>query len=227
MPPVILVAFALPDEARPFQAQGPRRHVDVVVSGIGRANAERALRAALARRRPDLVLTCGFAGGLDPALRLNTVLFEANESFPLAEALRKTGARPGRFYGSDRVAITAADKRSLRWQTNADAVEMESAAIHTLCNAESIPCATVRVISDTANEDLPLDFNEMTDPDQNLQFRKLLTGILRRPGKIPALLRLQTQTQEAARHLAQTLAAVVEAVPASGPAVTGSPLGGR
>jgi hypothetical protein len=93
----------------------------------------------------------------------------------------------------------------LRNETGADAVEMESAAIHAVCAERGIPCATVRVISDTAAEDLPLDFNALAKPDKNLDFGRLAWAIARSPGKIGALMQLQRKTKFAAEQLAAVL----------------------
>ncbi len=109
----------------------------------------------------------------------------------------------------DRIATTVAEKEKLRHETGADVVEMESRAIHEVCRERGIPCATVRVISDTANEDLPLDFNALARPDKNLDFGKLALAIAKSPGKIGALMELQKKTSFAAKQLAAVLDKVV------------------
>ncbi len=198
------MCFALPEEAKGFQRRNLSA-VRVVVTGMGRANTERALAAALMETNPGLVLTCGFAGGLDPALALNTVLFETKDT-ALAERLSGAGLRAARFHCASRMAVTAAEKASLRRETGADAVEMESAHVHRLCLERGLPCATVRVISDTADEDMPLDFNRLTTPEMKMHFGRLALAIGKSPTKIAALLRLQRQTAAAARALADALA---------------------
>src|SRR5262249_13170030 len=146
--------------------------------------------------------TCGFAGGLNPDLKCGDVVFEpagpAPDDSKLIAALLSAGVKPAKFFCSDRIATTVAEKNQLREQTGADAVEMESAAIHAVCAEHKIPCVTVRVISDTANEDLPLDFNLLAEPDMSLDFRKLFLAVVKSPGKIPALMELQKKTKFAA-----------------------------
>jgi len=63
----------------------------------------------------------------------------------------------------------------------------------------------VRVISDTADEALPLDFNALAKADQSLDFGKLFLAIAKSPGKIGALLALRKKTKFAAEQLAGVL----------------------
>ena len=168
---------------------------------MGRRNTESALAATLTSLKPATVLTCGFAGGLSPALRLNTIVSETSDAW-LAQRLLALDATPVRFHCSERMAVTPEEKAALHRQTGADAVEMESRWIHEICRQRGWPCATVRVISDTAQETMPLDFNQLTTPDLRMDFRKLALALLKAPNKIPALLRLQRQTQTAAETLA-------------------------
>jgi adenosylhomocysteine nucleosidase len=229
-----LICFALKEEAVPFRkmaagtAAAPA--ASILITGIGRRNAEKSVREFLATHSPELVLTCGFAGGLNPDLKLGDVVFEIfprssrresaqteikNQLEPTHvgcyEQLIIAGANPAKCFCAERIATTVAEKKKLRAETGADAVEMESAAIHAICRERRIPCATVRVISDTANEDLPLDFNALSKPDLSLDYGKLAWAIARSPGKIGALLKLQKRTRFAAEQLASVLEKVVSA----------------
>jgi adenosylhomocysteine nucleosidase len=228
----LLICFALKEEAAPFRkmaagtvAAAPA--ASILITGIGSRNAEKSAREFLAANSPELVLTCGFAGGLNPDLKPGDVVFETANA-PLAPSLSPpggervsvrtgeglfsrlsaAGAKPAKFFCADRIATTVAEKKKLRAETGADAVELESGAIHAICRERGIPCATVRVISDTASEDLPLNFNALSKPDMNLDYGKLAWAVVKSPGKIGALLKLQKQTQFAAERLAEVLSKI-------------------
>lgn len=205
----VLVCFAVKEEARLFQnlAAG-KPDVSILVTGMGRKNAESAVREFLDNHSPRLVLTCGFAGGLNPNLKIGSVVFAGDDEV-LREQLRNAGAQFAKFFCAERVAISSEEKQSLRNQTNADAVEMESDVIQSICREKNIPCATVRAISDTANENLPLDFNRLARPDMNLDYGKLAWAIAKTPWKIPALMRLQKNCRFAAEQLSEVLAKVI------------------
>jgi adenosylhomocysteine nucleosidase len=204
--PFTLVCFAVKEEAKRFkELVRLQPGIQCLLTGIGARNAERTLRAALAKEKPELVISAGFAGGLEPKLVSGTVVFDTDGWPALQTALLAAGARPARFHCAEKVATTAAEKRKLREDTGAEVVEMESQIIGSMCRQEHVPCATVRVVLDTAAEDLPLDFNQLMTPDRALDNRKLALAILKAPGKISALLRLQKQSGAAAEKLAAVL----------------------
>jgi adenosylhomocysteine nucleosidase len=205
-----LVCFAFKEEARTFrQRLGDRPQIKLLLSGMGRQNAERAVREFLAINSTKSVLTCGFAGGLNPEVKFGDVVFSTNQP-ALGEVLVRAGAKPGSFFCAPRVVTTAVAKAELWHKTGADAVEMESEAIHAVCRERGISCATVRVISDAADEDLPLDFNQLIRPDLSVDYAKLAWAIAKSPGKIGALLKLQKRSQTAAEKLAQVLVKSLE-----------------
>jgi nucleoside phosphorylase len=200
-----LVCFALEQEAAPFRKMAMKiPDVAILVTGMGTKNADAAVRRFLAKNLPKLVLTCGFAGGLDPELESGEVVFMTG--YPaLEERLVDVDAIMANFLSSPRIATTAAEKKQLRAETGADVVEMESGAILAVCRENRIPCAMVRVISDTADEDLPLDFNQLVNSETNLSYFRLAWAIVKVPWKIGALIQLHKKTSMAAQQLAEVL----------------------
>jgi adenosylhomocysteine nucleosidase len=201
-----LVCFALNEEAAPFLKLALKMpDVAVLITGIGRQNAEASLRRFLAKHLPARVLTCGFAGGLNPELKIGDVVFTTGYA-ALEEKLAEADAIHASFFSAPCIATTVAEKKQLRERTGADVVEMESGAILAVCRESRIPCAMVRAISDTAHEDLPLDFNRLSRPDMSLHPGKLAWAIASAPWKIGALMQLHKKTSIAAKRLADVLA---------------------
>lgn len=207
--PEVLICFAVKEEAVEFKKALPGLaslgNPEILVTGMGRKNSQRMIEERLELSAPKLVLTCGFAGALDPELEIGDVIFDEDSECNLADALRASGAAPAKFYCSARVATTAAEKTALRQSTGADAVEMESGVIRDICRGKKIPSATVRVISDAAHDDLPLDFNALMTGEYAISFPKLTLALLKSPGKIPRLMQLQRHTRFAAHELAGVL----------------------
>lgn len=199
-----LICFAVREEAK-FFIPPPAR---ALVTGMGRRNALHGIQTAFAKERPSMVLTCGFAGGLNPRFERGEILFEEDAQLGLGDKAVAAGAKRASFLCAERVAVTAAEKRKLWQATGKDAVEMESEVIRAYCAEQGIPSGTFRVISDAAHEDLPLDFNVLMNAEQKLDFKKLGFTLLRAPRKIGELLSFQQKTIDAARNLARFLNAI-------------------
>ena len=208
---ITLVCFAVKEEAAPLMRLIHNHPaLSVIVTGMGKLNADSAVRSFFEQQKPKLVLTCGFAGGLDPELTLGTVVFEENTGAGLGTFLEKHCAKRVKFFCASRMIITPAEKRSLREKTGADAVEMESGSIQALCSKRHIPCATVRIISDTADEELPLDFNLLMAQDNSISYARLGLALLKSPGKVPQMLSFRKRTTKVAEKLANVLKDVLQ-----------------
>jgi len=198
----IVITFAVREETKSFKGvPGVRRFL----TGMGRDNAERAIYSILEKLTPQMVLTCGFAGGLNPALKNNEIVFQAHDGSILHDQIKAAGATPVNFFCARRVAITSDEKLRLWRGTGLDAVEMESEAIRDICRERNVPSATIRVISDSAAEDLPLDFNTLMTPAHKIHYGKLSWALIRSPLKFAELLAFQQKTIEAAKALGEFL----------------------
>lgn len=112
----------------------------------------------------------------------------------------------GPIVSQDRVASTAADKKRLG-DSGAIAVEMEAAAVATFAEQTGTPFFCIRVVSDTVEEDMPLDFNDYRTADGDFDRKAVALAALRRPfSRIPALRRLQRNCQIASESLGAFLA---------------------
>src|SRR5262245_37768978 len=102
-----LVFFAVKDEARFFR---PPPNCIVHLTGIGTRAALAAAGNALALDSPpSLVLTCGFAGALNPALHVGSLIFDADDD-RLRSALADLSAVQTQIHCHHRVAVTRQEK---------------------------------------------------------------------------------------------------------------------
>ena len=110
-------------------------------------------------------------------------------------------AASGVLLSIDRVASTVAEKSELR-QTGADAVEMEAAGVAQKAIEYNLPFYCIRVVTDTANEDFPLDFNLMRDSAGRFNRMKILMAGWR---VFPRLLELNKRSKAASQALGDFL----------------------
>ncbi len=201
-----LILFAVKEEAAHFEDAT----VETLICGMGKQNAAASITKVLSRRQPQFVITSGFAGGLNEALRNGDVVGDWDAEFPLSSALEDGGVKRVSFHCADRVAITREEKSSLRKSTRKDAVEMESGVIREICQSRNIHSATVRVVSDSAGEDLPLDFNRLLNADHTMNFVKLTGALIKAPWKIPRLIQFSGKVKFAAKELGSVLGDVLK-----------------
>lgn len=231
------IVFALPVEADGFAALATHRretraaaatiHEGVVegrrvawcVSGTGRAAAAAATRLLIAGHRPRLIVSAGLAGGLDPALRRGdavaaTVAVAEGEPRPISlspfehEHGPGTGTERLAIVTVDRVVATAAAKRLLAAAAAAQLVDMETHAVAAVARDAGLPCASIRVVSDTADEDLPPEVAALAAaPSAARRLGLALGAIGRRPRAAFDLWRVWEHAVVDGRTLADALCA--------------------
>jgi len=179
----------------------------LVAHGPGPKLAAEAVRVAARNEQISALVSTGFCGGLDPSLLANDI-FIARDVLGVGPAMAPHSDRrhrSGALISADRVAITAAEKAELR-KTGGDAVEMEAAGVANAAQQLSVPFYCVRVITDTADESLPLDFNKIRDAEGRFSRMRIVAAGLRNPGNIfPKLMQLNERCKSASRTLGEFL----------------------
>ena len=113
---------------------------------------------------------------------------------------------PQRLLSVDRVVGTAQEKAELR-HTGAAAIEMEAAALASHAQARAIPFYCIRVVTDSAMEDFPIDFNRVRDSEGRFSRFKIIAQAARNPLKlVPELIELNKRANAAARRLGDFVA---------------------
>ena len=197
--------------------------VALVLTGMGRARAQRGAEVLLDGHRPRWIVSAGFGGALDPALRRNDVVLPREvvnlegRAFaidlavpPEAEA---QGLKTGRLVTVDDLVRKASDKAALREKTGADVVDMETSAIAALCEERSVKFLSVRVISDEAGVDLPPEILAIVGPTGGLRLGATLGALWKRPSSVKDLLALRQHATEAADRLAAFLVGTFPRLP--------------
>ena len=192
---------ALPWQGAAFsrEAAWKNSRLFLIANGPGPKLVERALER---KQDVDRVLSIGFCGALDPTLRIGDIVVSG-------EVPKRLGASfvQGDVVSVDRVAFTAREKSDLRTATGAAVVEMESAAVARKAREWDVPFGCVRVVSDVAGDDLPLDFNRYRDADGRFERMRIALAALGRPFTVlPRLVRLDRDCRRAAERLGEFLA---------------------
>jgi adenosylhomocysteine nucleosidase len=180
----------------------------LVANGPGPKLAARAVNTAREREKVEGLISIGFCGALDPALAPCDI-FIASEVLGAGTCLMPAGLgrayKSGKLLSIDRVASTVAEKSELR-KCGADVVEMEAGAVADRAEHFNIPFYAIRVVTDAAAENLPLDFNQMRDAEGRFDRFKILAAAWRQPGIFPALLKLNRRCKAAAQILGDFIA---------------------
>jgi len=209
-------------EADVYRAEVGFAEVGVVLTGAGPKQAHLEVAKVLGSdpESINLCVSSGLAGALKPAYQVGQVLAARSirteaeltdpsnnpleSSAPLLSFAEECGATVvDRFYSAVRVVGRSEEKRHLG--EHSDAVEMESFEVLLESAAYGIPAIAIRAISDSVDDDLPLDMNRIFTDEGQVSIPRVLGQVALHPTAVPDLVRLGQNSKAAADSLARFL----------------------
>ncbi|MBI5397550.1 MAG: hypothetical protein HZA91_19815 [Verrucomicrobia bacterium] len=197
--------------------------VPVVVfrTGVGRHRAREIVRIFFEHFEPRLFISTGFGGALTPDLEIGDIVL-ATDICELQSGLcnwrgvvpptnGEVKFRKGRLITADQMIVDALDKTKIGELHKADVVDMETSAVATLCQQQSVPIIAVRAISDRSNENLPPAINSFFNNGQ-VQPGLVARAIAVHPPTVVGLFKLAKHAWKAGDDLADFLEKFVAAV---------------
>jgi hypothetical protein len=201
MPDPILILAPLRMEAAALRDGlakcAPATNVQVLAIGLH----ARHLPALPAARG---IVLAGLAGALDPALRVGDVIVDS-ASTPMP----RSRVHAGTIASVSAAVCSTAAKAALARATDAVAVEMECAALRPRLPA-GVPFLHLRAISDTAATALDPAILTLIDDTGRPRPAAVAALLLRRPGLVGPLRRLQADSRRALAQLVTTLATILQ-----------------
>lgn len=175
----------------------------VVCGGMGSEAARRAAEAVINLYRPMLVVSAGFAGGLDSALPAGHTLTPRHVIDAGDSSRTDSGSGEGVLVTFGTIA-DAEQKARLAKAYGAQAVDMEAAAVARAAEAHGVRFLACKVISDTTDSRLP-PLARFIGKDADFHALKFLGFIAIRPWLWGGVLRLARDSGMAAGKLCEVL----------------------
>ena len=213
---MIATVFAMDFESAGFRAAQFRRLlVSIWTLGVTGHRGAAALERMIEGSRPEVIVSAGFSGALQPGLSLGTIVIGENFSDPqLVRSLHSSrDFRTGRIVTVQDILETSHDKVSLGKSSGALACDLETAHLHRVCSEAGIPMLSVRTISDTCEQNLALPGEVLINPETgNPDPAAVFHYIFQHPAKAAQLAKLVSGARAAQQSLAKALGTIIPAI---------------
>jgi adenosylhomocysteine nucleosidase len=175
----------------------------LVCGGIGATAARRATEAVIALFHPKLVYSAGFAGALDPALKVPDILRPARVINAGDASSINLGGGTGVLVTFGSVA-SPEQKAKLRDSFGAQAVDMEAASVARAAEARGVAFGVVKAISDEIDFEFPA-MERFVDSKGRFSEGRFGVFAAMRPWLWPRVFRLARNSNRASQALCEYL----------------------
>ena len=185
----------------------------LVCGGIGPDAARRAAEAVIVLYSPDLLYSVGYAGALDPTLKVANLLMPA-QVINGSDGSRVQVSKGQGILLSQSAVASVAQKSRLRESYGAQAIDMEASAVARAAEARGVGFRAIKVISDEFNFELP-SLDRFVDREGRFREARFTLHALVRPWLWLPLVQLARNSARATQALCAELREVLaQKVPA-------------
>jgi nucleoside phosphorylase len=205
---------------RSFQAF-EKEDMAVVISGTGRKHAEAAARAAVARYRPEQLISAGVAGALIRSLKAGSVFMpnvvvDAADGTEYRASVERGGVVGGGILVSVDEIAGAEAKSALVERFHALVVDMEAAGVAKVASEAGTGFGCAKAISDEADFVMP-PLGQFIDAEGHFHSGRFAAWTMLRPWHWAKVVTLGRNTSRAVRALCEWLVKnLAAAAPPSG-----------
>lgn len=225
--------LGLKPDAPWYVGQRSGKRIVAAFTGVGSRRAIEVFNTMLDEHRPSLVIHAGFAGGLDPALRVASIVvvdwvidsqgqtYRLNGHIPTATPTAiASGATGGPGDASYRPAATTlltmdhlvhstTEKEALFRQHRAAVVDMETVHLARVAQQRGLAMKMVRAVSDPAGMSIPQEAVRWVNADGSHNLPAAVWHLVTRPWKIATTMQLGRNVKLAGANLAQRIEALL------------------
>jgi nucleoside phosphorylase len=184
------------------------RRLVLVANGAGAALAGEACEVVWNKQKTEVIISTGYCGALDPALRAGDVFAASQVETPDGTLIIKAQVpackrlfASGRIISVDHV-VSSVEEKSRLCALGASAVEMEAVAVGLRATRWGVPFYCIRSVTDLAEEGFQLDLDAARAGDGRIRSSRILWAVARRPSaQVPEVCRLYRRSRLAARSL--------------------------
>lgn len=195
--------------------------VTVLITGVGAQAATQAMDLMMRMADKDLYfdvcISSGLAGALCDTLDVGDIVAPkelltemqhadlGSDRITVDAELRQLALQLGAkdancIFTTDQILVKASQKKACA--SRAQSVDMESFEIVKEAAAWGARSVVIRAISDSATEDLPINFNLTLSNKKEVSLGKVFLQLLKNPLALPALIRFGKQSRRAGELLA-------------------------
>ncbi len=179
-----------------------------VAGGMGAEPARRATEAVIALYTPEIVYSVGFAGALDPNLKVGDIVVPQRVLDARDCSSVDTGAGHGTLISFGSV-VTPEQKKKLADWFSACAVDMEAAFVARAADARRIKFAAVKSISDDSRFALPAN-EAFISHDGDFRAGRFAAFVMVRPWLWKSVVHLARNSSHASRTLCDRLSVLIK-----------------